>query len=98
MSNTFQFLTYSGFRISTGAGYEILVDPFLDDNPDTQFQSTDFEKVDLILATHGAYDHVGDTGKSPAEPAHGLSAPMMSRLCCYSRGYRQSRFLPYPGV
>ena len=28
--------------------------------------------------------------KSPAEPAHGLSAPMMSRLCCYSRGYRQS--------
>ncbi len=63
MSNTFQFLTYSGFRISTGAGYEILVDPFLDDNPDTQFQSTDFEKVDLILATHGAYDHVGDTGK-----------------------------------
>lgn len=63
MSNTFQFLTYSGFYIKTSKDAHILIDPFLDDNPGTQFQSTDFNGISLILVTHSAFDHVGDTAK-----------------------------------
>jgi L-ascorbate metabolism protein UlaG (beta-lactamase superfamily) len=63
VKNKFQFLTYSGFYITTSEDYRILIDPFLDDNDAVSIKSTDFIRVDLILATHGAYDHVGDTAK-----------------------------------
>ncbi len=63
IKNRFQFLTYSGFRITTSQGKQILVDPFVDENPYVNLQTNAFDQVDLILATHGAYDHVGDTAK-----------------------------------
>jgi L-ascorbate metabolism protein UlaG (beta-lactamase superfamily) len=61
MKNKFTFLTYCGFHIVTGKGYNILIDPFLDENPAINIKSGDFKKIDLIIVSHGAYDHVGDT-------------------------------------
>jgi L-ascorbate metabolism protein UlaG (beta-lactamase superfamily) len=61
MKNKFQFLTFCGFHINTSKGYSILIDPFLDENPAIHIKSKDFKKVDLIIVSHGAYDHVGDT-------------------------------------
>ena len=38
-----------------------LIDPFLDENPGSDVRSSDLERVDLILVTHAAFDHLGDT-------------------------------------
>lgn len=61
--NRFQFLTYAGFYIRTSEDLNILIDPYLDGNPNINIKSDSFEKIDLILVSHGPFDHVGDTAK-----------------------------------
>jgi L-ascorbate metabolism protein UlaG (beta-lactamase superfamily) len=61
--NKFQFLTYAGFYIETSQDYRILIDPFLDGNINIDMTSDAFERIDLILVSHGPSDHVGDTAK-----------------------------------
>lgn len=61
--NRFQFLTYAGFYIETSRDHHILIDPFLDNNPNIDMSSDDFERIDLIVVSHGPEDHVGDTAK-----------------------------------
>lgn len=63
MKNKFQYLTYAGYYIITSKNYHILIDPYLDQNDRIQIKTSDFERIDLILVTHGAFDHVGDTAK-----------------------------------
>lgn len=57
-------LTFYGsmaLLIERSDGYKILIDPYLTDNPQTDAQPQQFYDVDLILLTHAAYDHFGDT-------------------------------------
>ena len=61
--NKFQFLTYAGFYIETSEDFRILIDPYLDGNDHIDMSSDDFERIDLILVSHGPFDHVGDTAK-----------------------------------
>ncbi|MDR3255567.1 MAG: MBL fold metallo-hydrolase [Synergistaceae bacterium] len=56
-------MTYAGFHIETSAGFHILIDPYLDNNKNIDMTSDDFEHIDLILVSHGPFDHVGDTAK-----------------------------------
>lgn len=44
-------------------GQHILVDPFLDECPGNPIRSQDLQRVDLIVVSHAAYDHLGDTEK-----------------------------------
>ncbi|WP_028058815.1 metal-dependent hydrolase [Candidatus Solirubrobacter pratensis] len=54
-----RFLGHAAFHIS-GAGADILVDPFLTGNPKAA-ATADEVSADVILVTHGHGDHVGDT-------------------------------------
>jgi L-ascorbate metabolism protein UlaG (beta-lactamase superfamily) len=63
MVTEIKFLGYSAFEITNSRGIKILIDPYLDDNPVSPIKTKDLEKVDLILVTHGAVDHLGDAEK-----------------------------------
>jgi L-ascorbate metabolism protein UlaG (beta-lactamase superfamily) len=54
-----RFLGHAGFHIS-GAGADVLVDPFLTGNPKAA-ATADEIPADVILVTHGHGDHLGDT-------------------------------------
>jgi L-ascorbate metabolism protein UlaG (beta-lactamase superfamily) len=57
------WLGQSAFRLTTPSGKVILIDPWLRLNPSTPAQYKDLEKlgkVDLILVTHGHFDHIAD--------------------------------------
>ncbi len=54
-----RFLGHSAFAISTDR-VKVLVDPFLNDNPKAAI-SADEAEADVILLTHGHFDHIGDT-------------------------------------
>jgi L-ascorbate metabolism protein UlaG (beta-lactamase superfamily) len=57
-----RFLGVAGYDIVAAGGQRILLDPFLDANPAAPFHAADVDRADLILITHGAFDHVGDAG------------------------------------
>ena len=57
------WLGQSAFRLTTPSGKVIVIDPWLKPNPSTPAQYKDLEqlgKVDLILVTHGHFDHIAD--------------------------------------
>ena len=57
----FEFLGCAAYRITNSAGKVILIDPFLNDNDASPVKVKDLNEVDLILVTHAAWDHMGDT-------------------------------------
>jgi L-ascorbate metabolism protein UlaG (beta-lactamase superfamily) len=58
MSDQITWLGHAALYLKI-AGYHILVDPFLKDNPQAAMKPEQI-KVDFILITHGHGDHVGD--------------------------------------
>ena len=60
MSVQLQFFGFAGYKITTSDGKVVVIDPYLNDNPVAPFKAKDLDKVDLLLITHNAYDHMGD--------------------------------------
>lgn len=56
-----RFFGVAAYEIVTARGQHILLDPFLDENPGSPVRSHQLERVDLILVSHAAADHLGDT-------------------------------------
>lgn len=56
---TLTWLGHATTKIEFGR-YTILIDPFLTDNPTTPENLKHIDKVDLMLITHGHYDHFAD--------------------------------------
>jgi L-ascorbate metabolism protein UlaG (beta-lactamase superfamily) len=53
------WLGHAAFLIESPRGARIAIDPFIANNP--KFPKTfDYDKVDVIAATHGHFDHFGD--------------------------------------
>lgn len=62
-STRFRFLGFAAFYITASDGTRILIDPYLDDSAASPVKSDGFDRVDLILVSHAAFDHLGDTAK-----------------------------------
>ena len=61
MTTRIRFFGVAAFEITNSQGQVILIDPYLDDNPASPVRVRDLQQVDLVLATHLALDHLGDT-------------------------------------
>ena len=55
------YLGHSAFRLVTAGDEQILIDPFLSQNPQTPDDLKTVGECDTILLTHGHFDHFGDT-------------------------------------
>lgn len=58
MPTTITFLGHATFEIET-AGKRLLIDPFLENNPQAPVDSNSVQP-DFILLTHGHFDHIAD--------------------------------------
>lgn len=57
-----KYFSHSSFMITASNGKIILIDPFLDDNPNSPVKS-DEVSADYIILTHAHGDHLGDSFK-----------------------------------
>lgn len=58
-----RFFGVAAYELIDTSGRRILVDPFLDDCPGNPVKSDELGKVDLVVVSHAAIDHLGDTEK-----------------------------------
>ncbi|MCK9211467.1 MAG: metal-dependent hydrolase [Ignavibacteriaceae bacterium] len=58
-----KYLSHSAFQITTEEGLRILIDPFLDRNPNAPVTSDELLFADFIVLTHAHGDHLGDAKK-----------------------------------
>jgi L-ascorbate metabolism protein UlaG (beta-lactamase superfamily) len=54
------WLGHATFRIRTPEGAIILIDPWVKGNPACPESEKNLKQVDLMLCTHGHFDHIGD--------------------------------------
>ena len=54
------WLGHSAVRIETTSGKIILIDPWCKQNPACPEKEKNIKAVDVILVTHGHFDHMGD--------------------------------------
>ncbi len=64
MSTLLHYLNFSGFEITTRDGYRIVIDPFLSGSeehgvPPSPVPLESLDHTDLVLVSHGAFDHLG---------------------------------------
>ena len=89
---TVTWLGHSAVLVETRAGTKILIDPFLKHNPKFPKHFKLPERLDLILATHGHYDHIGDV----IPLAEKTSAPVvaMFELAMWFQGNGVEKIVP----
>lgn len=58
-----RFHGVAAYEIVTRNGTRILCDPFLEGNPAAPVKYDGFDKVDLVVVSHAAYDHLGDADR-----------------------------------
>ena len=106
-----QWFAQSAFKLTTPGGKVIMIDPWLTTNPKTPPEYKDLDKlgkIDLILVTHGHFDHFGDSvelakknnvpvlgtaGMGQTLQVLGILPPALS-----IRMNKSGRIEPFPGV
>ena len=63
MSVRIKFLGIAAFEILATGDKGLLIDPYLNDNVASPIKVRDSSPVDLILVSHGAFDHIGNTAE-----------------------------------
>lgn len=88
---------HSAFKVLTTKGKVILIDPWLD-NPKAPSSARNIDRVDLILVTHGHFDHIGNT----VELAQKFDATVVCNgdIAAYltSKGVKKTAVLDYSGT
>jgi L-ascorbate metabolism protein UlaG (beta-lactamase superfamily) len=83
------WLGHSSFRIETPGGKTVIIDPWVMNNPACPENQKKLAKVDVMLITHGHFDHCGDAVEI-AKP-HNPIVVGMPELCTWlqKKGVKQ---------
>jgi L-ascorbate metabolism protein UlaG (beta-lactamase superfamily) len=94
------WLGHATFRVETPGGKSIIIDPWVMGNPKCPESEKKIRKVDVLLCTHGHFDHIGDaveiaTQHNPIvvgipELCHWLGSKGVQQLAEMNKGGTQS--------
>ncbi|HEY4899435.1 MAG TPA: metal-dependent hydrolase [Terriglobales bacterium] len=77
------WLGHSTFRIETAEGKSVYVDPWVMENPLCPQGEKDVKKADLLICTHGHYDHIADAVKIAKQ--HESTVVGIFELCMWAK-------------
>ncbi len=83
------WLGHSTFRVETPGGKTILIDPWVMGNPACPDKQKKLKKVDVMLCTHGHFDHIGDAVE--LAKTHNAAVVGIFELCAWmqKKGVKQ---------
>lgn len=81
-----KYFSHSAFQITTDNNKNILIDPFLDDNPNSPVKSKDVT-ADYIILSHAHGDHLGDTFKIAGQHTIIICVNELANYCI-SKGFK----------
>jgi len=91
-----RYLNFSGFEIVSGDGYRVVVDPFLAGSeqhgiPPSPVSLSELDHTDLVLVSHGAFDHLGQALEIVQRSGAYLACGPDVRLHALSQGIPDER-------
>lgn len=81
-----QYLSNSGFLLTTEEGKRVVIDPYLTDNPAAPFGPERISPIDLVIVTHAAFDHLGDSLYLAKRDSASLVCDYLVRQLAYAEG------------
>lgn len=81
-----QYLSNSGFLLTTEEEKRVVIDPYLTGNPAAPFGPDKILPVDLIIVTHAAFDHLGDAFYLAKRDSASLVCDYLVRQLAYAEG------------
>jgi L-ascorbate metabolism protein UlaG (beta-lactamase superfamily) len=81
--NRLTWLGHSTFRIETAEGKTVYVDPWVMENPLCPQGEKEVKKADLLLCTHGHFDHIADAVKIAKQ--HKSTVVGIFELCMWTK-------------
>jgi L-ascorbate metabolism protein UlaG (beta-lactamase superfamily) len=94
---TVTWLGHSVVLVETAAGTKILIDPFIKDNPKFPKDYKLPKQLDLILATHGHFDHIADVVAVAKDTKAPVIAMFELALWFGSKGVKETLPMGYGG-
>jgi len=96
MAIQLRYINFSGFEIISSNGYRIVVDPFLSGSDEhgiapSPLSLSDFDQTDLVLVSHGAFDHLGQALEIVQRSGATLACGPDVRLHALSQGIPEER-------
>ena len=80
-SNALTWLGHATVLLTTQSGTRIVFDPWLDGNPKCEVSVSDLGGVDVIVVTHGHFDHIGSV--VPLASATGATVICVPEMAAY---------------
>jgi L-ascorbate metabolism protein UlaG (beta-lactamase superfamily) len=77
------WLGHATFLIETPGGKKLIIDPWITGNPRTPDSHKSFDRIDVILCTHGHGDHIGDVADLAGK--HNPTVVGIYELCAWAR-------------
>ena len=98
MSTTLRYLNFSGFEIVTHDGFTVVVDPFLSGSeshgiPPSPVALEELAHTDLVLVSHGAFDHLGQAVEIVQRSGATLACGPDVRLHALAQGVPDERIV-----
>ncbi len=85
------YLGHASFKISTPGGKVVFIDPWLEGNPRCPDAHKKQDRADLILITHGHFDHLS-ADVAPLARATGATVVAMPEVCAFLSRQGLERF------
>ena len=83
------WLGHATFRVETPGSKIVIIDPWVMGNPKCPESEKKVKKVDILLCTHGHFDHIGDAVEIAKQ--HNPAVVAIPELCHWlgSKGVKQ---------